>query len=357
MREDRTELIVGDLPHERAAAAQRRHAGDGIARRPARNLAPRPHAIVQRIRILGREDQLHRALGDADLFDEAVPPGEARTSTMGLPMATTSWTGAVTFFLRRKVFARLVDTPTSRNCVDLGRTPGALHARDARCLSSLGPPARRQADPPPFLKSMLLTLAIFAALGSALWSGPLRSSGIISRGNETTAAAASAVALLIGLLGGWLLFRAIAVAVIGVFADEVVPRSKRNTTPHVSPPPATSASRARSYGHTVCGPRAAGQSRARAPLSSSCSSPGAALRSPSSSSIAGCSDAIWATWSRSDICRRRSCPLARRDAAIAVHAGCSRHRVVFRAVRQFRRARPRRGDGNAPVPPEDRPLK
>ncbi|WP_335682339.1 EI24 domain-containing protein [Sphingomonas koreensis] len=73
-----------------------------------------------------------------------------------------------------------------------------------------------------FLKSMLLTLAIFAALGSALWFGTDALVRHYFEGSETTAAAASAVALLIGLLGGWLLFRAIAVAVIGVFADEVV---------------------------------------------------------------------------------------------------------------------------------------
>lgn len=73
-----------------------------------------------------------------------------------------------------------------------------------------------------FLKSMLLTLAIFAALGTALWFGADAIVRHYFEGSETTATAASAVALLIGLLGGWLLFRAIAIAVIGVFADEVV---------------------------------------------------------------------------------------------------------------------------------------
>ncbi|RSU97522.1 hypothetical protein CA257_22340 [Sphingomonas koreensis] len=126
------------------------------------------------------------------------------------------------FDLRRKVFARLVDTATSRNCVDLGRTPGPsmLAMLDAFLLS-----VRQLGDKrilTVFLKSMLLTLAIFAALGSALWFGTDALVRHYFEGSETTAAAASAVALLIGLLGGWLLFRAIAVAVIGVFADEVV---------------------------------------------------------------------------------------------------------------------------------------
>lgn len=73
-----------------------------------------------------------------------------------------------------------------------------------------------------FLKSMLLTLAIFAALGIALWFGTDALVRHYLEGSEATATAASTVVLLIGLLGGWLLFRAIAVAVIGVFADEVV---------------------------------------------------------------------------------------------------------------------------------------
>ena len=73
-----------------------------------------------------------------------------------------------------------------------------------------------------FLKSILLTLAIFAALGTALWFGVDALVRHYFEGSETTATAASAVALLIGLIGGWLLFRVIAIAVIGVFADEVV---------------------------------------------------------------------------------------------------------------------------------------
>ncbi|WP_447726533.1 EI24 domain-containing protein [Sphingomonas koreensis] len=73
-----------------------------------------------------------------------------------------------------------------------------------------------------FVKSMLLTLAIFAAIGTALWFGVDALVRHYFAASETTADIASTVALLVGALGTWLLFRVIAVAVIGVFADEVV---------------------------------------------------------------------------------------------------------------------------------------
>lgn len=73
-----------------------------------------------------------------------------------------------------------------------------------------------------FLKSLLLTLAIFAALAAALWFGVDALVRDYFAASETTANVATTVALLIGALGAWLLFRVIAIAVIGVFADEVV---------------------------------------------------------------------------------------------------------------------------------------
>ena len=75
-------------------------------------------------------------------------------------------------------------------------------------------------------KSLLLTLAIFAALAVAAgWLltgrdpcayGPFDISCVIDPASGAFAA------LLFGLLGLWLLFPAVAMAVIGVFADEVV---------------------------------------------------------------------------------------------------------------------------------------
>lgn len=73
-----------------------------------------------------------------------------------------------------------------------------------------------------FVKSMLLTLAIFAALGIALWSGI---DALVDRYFDAGGSIASLIAaasLLLAGLGAWLLFRVVAVAVIGVFADEVV---------------------------------------------------------------------------------------------------------------------------------------
>ncbi|MEG3180882.1 EI24 domain-containing protein [Sphingomonas sp. LT1P40] len=73
-----------------------------------------------------------------------------------------------------------------------------------------------------FAKSMLVTLAIFAALGAGLWLG---TEALVARyfaASQSTASLAAAAALLVALLGAWLLFRVIAIAVIGVFADEVV---------------------------------------------------------------------------------------------------------------------------------------
>ena len=72
VREDCAELVVRDLADEAARAAQRRDPRDGVRRRSARHLCARPHLGVQRVGLLGREDQLHRALGHAVLGDEGV---------------------------------------------------------------------------------------------------------------------------------------------------------------------------------------------------------------------------------------------------------------------------------------------
>ena len=47
-------------------------AGNGVGRRSARDFAAGAHLGIERIGFLGREHQLHRTLGDADLLDEAV---------------------------------------------------------------------------------------------------------------------------------------------------------------------------------------------------------------------------------------------------------------------------------------------
>ena len=71
------------------------------------------------------------------------------------------------------------------------------------------------------LKSLLVTLAIFAGLGAALYVG-LRSAFSALAGVEIGGGLAGAAAVVLLVLGAWLLFRVVAVAVIGVFGDEVV---------------------------------------------------------------------------------------------------------------------------------------
>ena len=82
----------------------------------------------------------------------------------------------------------------------------------------------RQLGDPPVLRvfalSMGMTLLVFAALGIGVWWGTQalldlwlgwRSAGL-----------ATAFALFVTILALWLLFRAVAIAVIGIFADDVV---------------------------------------------------------------------------------------------------------------------------------------
>ncbi len=70
-------------------------------------------------------------------------------------------------------------------------------------------------DPPVLrvlVKSMAVTLLVFAALGAGLWWAA-RSLGD---------GLAAAVALVATVLALWLLFRAVAIAVVGIFADDIV---------------------------------------------------------------------------------------------------------------------------------------
>ena len=92
---------------------------------------------------------------------------------------------------------------------------------------------RQLGDPPilrVFLKSLALTLLVFAGLGLGLWAGArwlVRWVGW----DETTATLAGLAAVLGAIALGWLLFRVVAVAVIGLFGDEVVEAVERRHYP------------------------------------------------------------------------------------------------------------------------------
>lgn len=70
-------------------------------------------------------------------------------------------------------------------------------------------------------KSLALTLALLATAGVGIWFGVrtlAREIGISAIGGDL----AGAAAVLAGVALGWLIFRALAIAVVGLFADDVV---------------------------------------------------------------------------------------------------------------------------------------
>jgi CysZ protein len=70
------------------------------------------------------------------------------------------------------------------------------------------------------VKSVALTLAIFAALGALGWWA--LDAALERQGLADDRGLSVAVAALATLIGGWLLFRLVALAVLQLFADEVV---------------------------------------------------------------------------------------------------------------------------------------
>lgn len=68
-------------------------------------------------------------------------------------------------------------------------------------------------------KSMLATLAIFAVLGFAAWRGLAAVLSGYAAGYEELS---MLIAIALIVIGGWLLFRAVALAVLQFFADDVV---------------------------------------------------------------------------------------------------------------------------------------
>jgi CysZ protein len=70
------------------------------------------------------------------------------------------------------------------------------------------------------LKSLLLTLAVLATLGTALWFGvrALAAAWLDANGSQL----AATIAVVGSLALGWILFRAVAIAVVGLFGDSIV---------------------------------------------------------------------------------------------------------------------------------------
>lgn len=78
-------------------------------------------------------------------------------------------------------------------------------------------------DPPVlrvFVKSMAVTLLVFAVAGVGAWWGT--QAALAAWLGWDAGGLAAAFALFLTILALWLLFRAVAIAVVGIFADEVV---------------------------------------------------------------------------------------------------------------------------------------
>jgi uncharacterized protein involved in cysteine biosynthesis len=104
----------------------------------------------------------------------------------------------------------------------------------ARALGDLADPAIRRV----LLKSLALTLLLFAAaaalLGWLLTGTNACGLGPLSYECRIDAGSGALVSVLLGLLGLWFLFPAIAIGVIGIFADEVVEAVEKRHYPHAA---------------------------------------------------------------------------------------------------------------------------
>ena len=84
-------------------------------------------------------------------------------------------------------------------------------------------------------KTSALTLLLFALLGAALWSGFHAARLALGWGGGGLAEASATAIVLVA--AGWLLFRATAMAVMGLFADDIVAAVERADYPHVAARP------------------------------------------------------------------------------------------------------------------------
>jgi uncharacterized protein involved in cysteine biosynthesis len=76
-------------------------------------------------------------------------------------------------------------------------------------------------------KSLAVTLALFALLGAGVWWAV----DLLLAQQALGGALASAAAVAVSILAFWLLFRAVAIAVVGLFADDIVAAVERRHYP------------------------------------------------------------------------------------------------------------------------------
>lgn len=107
----------------------------------------------------------------------------------------------------------------------------SLPAALGRAVGQLSDPAILKV----LAKSIAVTLAIFAGLGAGLWwlvDWATASWLVPMLPDDYGAGVAALVTGVILLIGGWLLFRIVAIAVIQFFADEIVVAVERKHYPH-----------------------------------------------------------------------------------------------------------------------------
>jgi CysZ protein len=70
-------------------------------------------------------------------------------------------------------------------------------------------------------RSLALTLLVFSMLAGAIWFG---SRALLTQTGwmDAYGVASAALAFVVGILAAWLLFRAVAVAIVGLYADRIV---------------------------------------------------------------------------------------------------------------------------------------
>lgn len=113
---------------------------------------------------------------------------------------------------------------------------GLLLATDNRCMILSAalrafPQIFRPAARAVLLKSLALTLVLFTAFGVGLWAGLRWFFGWIGWAGTTGGIVEAAAAAILTVAATWLLFRAVAIAVLGLFGDQVVDAVERESYP------------------------------------------------------------------------------------------------------------------------------